>query len=92
MDPQVDDDERQRSQERSFAWREVGQRQGAPLLDEERLLHQPQRIDERQDDAGKGEDRRQRGDPERACEEMLGSNDGRDIFRSLSNTIGRMAA
>jgi phosphoribosylformylglycinamidine synthase len=30
--------------------------------------------------------------PERACEEMLGSNDGRDIFRSLSNTIGRMAA
>jgi phosphoribosylformylglycinamidine synthase len=30
--------------------------------------------------------------PERACEEMLGSNDGRDIFRSLANTIGRMAA
>ncbi len=30
--------------------------------------------------------------PERACEEMLGSNDGRDIFRSLSNTISRMAA
>lgn len=30
--------------------------------------------------------------PERACEEMLGSNDGRDIFRSLANTIGRIAA
>lgn len=30
--------------------------------------------------------------PERACEEMLGSNDGRDIFRSLSNSIGRLAA
>ena len=30
--------------------------------------------------------------PERACEEMLGSNDGRDIFRSLANTIGRLAA
>jgi phosphoribosylformylglycinamidine synthase subunit PurQ / glutaminase len=30
--------------------------------------------------------------PERACEEMLGSNDGRDIFRSLSNTIERLAA
>jgi phosphoribosylformylglycinamidine synthase len=30
--------------------------------------------------------------PERACEEMLGSNDGRDIFRSLANTIDRMAA
>lgn len=29
--------------------------------------------------------------PERACEEMLGSNDGRDIFRSLANTIGRSA-
>jgi len=25
--------------------------------------------------------------PERACEEMLGSNDGRDIFRSLTNAI-----
>ncbi len=25
--------------------------------------------------------------PERACEELLGSNDGRDIFRSLTNTI-----
>lgn len=30
--------------------------------------------------------------PERACEESLGSNDGRDIFRSLTNTIDRMAA
>ncbi|MBK8466692.1 MAG: phosphoribosylformylglycinamidine synthase subunit PurQ [Chloracidobacterium sp.] len=30
--------------------------------------------------------------PERACEEMLGSNDGRDIFRSLANTIERIAA
>jgi phosphoribosylformylglycinamidine synthase len=33
--------------------------------------------------------------PERACEEMLGSNDGRDIFRSLTNAIdknGRLAA
>ncbi len=29
--------------------------------------------------------------PERACEEVLGSNDGRDLFRSLSNTIGSMA-
>jgi phosphoribosylformylglycinamidine synthase len=29
--------------------------------------------------------------PERACEEMLGSNDGRDIFRSLANSIGRIA-
>jgi len=28
--------------------------------------------------------------PERACEEMLGSNDGRDIFRSLANSIHRM--
>jgi phosphoribosylformylglycinamidine synthase len=26
--------------------------------------------------------------PERACEELLGSNDGRDIFRSLANAIG----
>jgi len=25
--------------------------------------------------------------PERACEELLGSNDGRDIFRSLAHTI-----
>ncbi len=25
--------------------------------------------------------------PERACEELLGSNDGRDIFRSLTNRI-----
>ncbi|MFN2500944.1 MAG: phosphoribosylformylglycinamidine synthase subunit PurQ [Pyrinomonadaceae bacterium] len=30
--------------------------------------------------------------PERACEEMLGSNDGRDVFRSLANTIGCLAA
>lgn len=30
--------------------------------------------------------------PERACEEMLGSGDGRDIFRSLANTIERLAA
>ena len=30
--------------------------------------------------------------PERACEEMLGSNDGRDIFRSLANTISRLPA
>lgn len=29
--------------------------------------------------------------PERACEEMLGSNDGREIFRSLSNTIAGLA-
>ena len=28
--------------------------------------------------------------PERACEELLGSNDGRDIFRSLSNTIAAL--
>jgi phosphoribosylformylglycinamidine synthase len=28
--------------------------------------------------------------PERACEELLGSNDGRDIFRSLTNTIRGM--
>jgi phosphoribosylformylglycinamidine synthase len=27
--------------------------------------------------------------PERACEELLGSNDGRDIFRSLSNAIAK---
>jgi phosphoribosylformylglycinamidine synthase subunit PurQ / glutaminase len=25
--------------------------------------------------------------PERACEELLGSNDGRDIFRSLTNAV-----
>jgi phosphoribosylformylglycinamidine synthase I len=30
--------------------------------------------------------------PERACDEMLGSGDGRDIFRSLTNSIHRMAA
>lgn len=30
--------------------------------------------------------------PERACEEALGSNDGRDIFRSLTTTINRLAA
>jgi phosphoribosylformylglycinamidine synthase subunit PurQ / glutaminase len=33
--------------------------------------------------------------PERACEEMLGSSDGRDIFRSLAKVIdqnGRLAA
>ena len=29
--------------------------------------------------------------PERACEEMLGSSDGRDIFRSLSNRIAEFA-
>lgn len=28
--------------------------------------------------------------PERACENLLGSNDGRDIFRSLSNTIAAL--
>ncbi len=27
--------------------------------------------------------------PERACEELLGSNDGRDIFRSLTNSISK---
>ena len=27
--------------------------------------------------------------PERACEELLGSNDGRDIFRSLTHAISR---
>lgn len=27
--------------------------------------------------------------PERACENLLGSNDGREIFRSLSNTIAK---
>lgn len=30
--------------------------------------------------------------PERACEGLLGSNDGRDIFRSLSNTLAALAA
>jgi len=30
--------------------------------------------------------------PERACEEMLGSNDGQEIFRSLSNSIAAMVA
>lgn len=30
--------------------------------------------------------------PERACEELLGSNDGREIFRSLTNTIHKLAA
>ena len=29
--------------------------------------------------------------PERACEELLGSNDGRDIFRSLTNAIEKIA-
>jgi phosphoribosylformylglycinamidine synthase len=29
--------------------------------------------------------------PERACEELLGSNDGRDIFRSLTKAIGAAA-
>ena len=29
--------------------------------------------------------------PERACEELLGSNDGREIFRSLTNTISELA-
>ncbi len=29
--------------------------------------------------------------PERACEELLGSNDGRDIFRSLTNRIAELA-
>ncbi|MCS6874365.1 MAG: phosphoribosylformylglycinamidine synthase subunit PurQ [Pyrinomonadaceae bacterium] len=28
--------------------------------------------------------------PERACEEILGSTDGREIFRSLTNTIERL--
>ena len=28
--------------------------------------------------------------PERACENLLGSNDGRDIFRSLSNTLAAL--
>jgi phosphoribosylformylglycinamidine synthase len=27
--------------------------------------------------------------PERACEALLGSNDGRDIFRSLTNSVVR---
>jgi phosphoribosylformylglycinamidine synthase subunit PurQ / glutaminase len=30
--------------------------------------------------------------PERACEELLGSNDGRDIFRSLTSSIGAVKA
>ena len=30
--------------------------------------------------------------PERACEELLGSNDGQDIFRSLTNAIDLMKA
>ncbi len=30
--------------------------------------------------------------PERACEELLGSNDGRDIFRSLTSAISRINA
>jgi len=30
--------------------------------------------------------------PERACEELLGSNDGRDIFRSLSRSIAAIEA
>ena len=30
--------------------------------------------------------------PERACEELLGSNDGRDIFRSLTNAIAATAS
>jgi len=30
--------------------------------------------------------------PERACEELLGSNDGRDIFRSLTNTISKLGS
>ncbi|HUF05391.1 MAG TPA: phosphoribosylformylglycinamidine synthase subunit PurQ [Aridibacter sp.] len=29
--------------------------------------------------------------PERACEELLGSNDGREIFRSLANSIEALA-
>jgi phosphoribosylformylglycinamidine synthase len=30
--------------------------------------------------------------PERACEGLLGSNDGRDVFRSLANTLAAIAA
>lgn len=30
--------------------------------------------------------------PERACEGLLGSNDGREIFRSLANTLAAIAA
>lgn len=30
--------------------------------------------------------------PERACEELLGSNDGREIFRSLTNRISELTA
>ncbi|HZH33222.1 MAG TPA: phosphoribosylformylglycinamidine synthase I, partial [Pyrinomonadaceae bacterium] len=29
--------------------------------------------------------------PERACDTLLGSDDGRDIFRSLSNTLAALA-
>ena len=29
--------------------------------------------------------------PERACEELLGSNDGREIFRSLTNKIAGLS-
>lgn len=29
--------------------------------------------------------------PERACEGLLGSNDGRDVFRSLTNTLAALA-
>ena len=30
--------------------------------------------------------------PERACEELLGSNDGRDIFCSLTKAMASVAA
>jgi phosphoribosylformylglycinamidine synthase len=30
--------------------------------------------------------------PERACEDLLGSSDGRDVFRSLAGTLAGMAA
>ena len=30
--------------------------------------------------------------PERACEGLLGSNDGREVFRSLTNTLAALAA
>ncbi|MGH9883756.1 MAG: phosphoribosylformylglycinamidine synthase subunit PurQ, partial [Pyrinomonadaceae bacterium] len=29
--------------------------------------------------------------PERACEDLLGSSDGRDIFRSLAGTLAAVA-
>ena len=29
--------------------------------------------------------------PERACEELLGSTDGRDVFRSLAATLAAVA-